>query len=80
MTNSVLNMSSVGIGAVMTDQTGDYKNLLITILYLVLLEVIKFLKAKNKENKVIQTADKIQKVNPILKIFQSIVNGSNKNK
>lgn len=73
-------MSSVGMGAFMTDQTGDYKNLLVTILYLVLLEVIKFLKAKNKENKIIQTADKIQKINPFLKIFQSFVNGSNKNK
>jgi hypothetical protein len=66
------------MGALMTEQTGDYKNLLVTILYLVLLEVIKFLKAKNKDNKVVQASDKLKKINPFLNLIQKFTNGKNK--
>lgn len=74
MTNTMLmNSTSVGFGAVMTEQTGDINNLLVTILVAVLSEVIKYFRAKNKGVQPANIGDKINKAKPWLNLLGGIL-------
>lgn len=78
--SSVLNISTVGVGGLMSVESGRLDSLIITIVYLVLVEIVKYLKARNPQNKNLQSLDTIQKTNKISNLFQKIFKNANRNK
>ena len=78
--NLILNSSALGVGGVMSAESGRLDSLIITIVYLVLVEVVKYLKARNPNKGTLQNLQQIENSNKIKNIFSKIFKNGGSNK